>query len=894
MKVTFSINYHTQWGESLFISGNLPELGNGNDLNAAEMHLCGQDIWELTIEADRLPATIEYGYIVKAQGKEWRYEYNRRSSHKFTAGKGIESYKLIDSWQDMPADLPYYTSAFTGGILMRRFRDQPLKLVAGTLQIRVSAPMVSPDEILAVSGSCEALGRWNPKQALRLNDSEYPVWTVNLPKEALKTPFEYKFVVLDKKTLELKCWENANNRIYACPAPDSREVIVVSGLMFSNPRNNWKGAGTAIPVFSLRSEEDFGVGDFYDIRKMVDWCELTGQKILQVLPINDTTKTKTWIDSYPYSANSSFALHPMYLRLEMAGRLKDSKRMARYAEIARKLNESQAVDYEAVNNVKEEYMRELYAERSKSLIRKSDYKKFVEANKNWLKPYAAWRVLRDIYDTPDSSKWGRYAKYDEDIVENFCNEHSEEIGFFYFLQYHLDKQLKDVCDYAHQHGVILKGDIPIGVGRDSVDAWKNTILFNMDSQAGAPPDDFSVYGQNWGFPTYNWEEMSRDGFSWWKNRFRKMADYFDAYRIDHILGFFRIWQIPLDAVHGLLGYFNPALPYSPEELRNSYDFWINPDVQCRPRIMEWMLGDFFHDKTEYAKHTFLEYESDGCYRLKEFVDSQKKVSSYFSVLPETEENKNLSAALMGLLDDVLFIEDPYKKGYYHPRITAQFTYQYRMLSEYEKCTFDRLYNDFYYRRHNEFWKGKALWKLPPIIYSTPMLSCAEDLGMIPDCVPEVMSELQILSLEIQRMPKDTGAEFGDTWHYPYHSVCTTSTHDMKGIRGWWEENRTAAQHYYNNVLHESGAAPFYAEPWICDKILELHLESPSMFCIIPLQDWLSADGILRRNNPAEEQINEPSNPKHYWRYRMHLSLEELLSQKAFNSALRGKIDKSGR
>ena len=170
----------------------------------------------------------------------------------------------------------------------------------------------------------------------------------------------------------------------------------------------------------------------------------------------------------------------------------------------------------------------------------------------------------------------------------------------------MDRQLREVRDYAHQHEVVLKGDIPIGIGRFSVDAWQNPRLFNMNCQAGAPPDDFSVLGQNWGFPTYNWEEMSKDGFRWWKERFRKMSEYFDAYRIDHILGFFRIWQIPLSAVHGLLGYFNPALPFSPEELRHSYDFWINPEIQAKPLILEWMLTDFFGEYTEEAKASYLE------------------------------------------------------------------------------------------------------------------------------------------------------------------------------------------------------------------------------------------------------------------------------------------------
>ena len=388
--------------------------------------------------------------------------------------------------------------------------------------------------------------------------------------------------------------------------------------------------------------------------------------------------------------------------------------------------------------------------------------------------------------------------------------------------------------------------------------------------------------------------MARDGFAWWRIRFGKMADFFDAYRIDHILGFFRIWQIPMDAVHGLLGYFNPALPFSPEELRNEYDFWINPEVQARPLILEWMLWDFFGQETQRAKDLYLDHVGDGRFRLKEVVDTQRKVKNHFDALEDNDSNRRLRDGLMGLLDDVLFIEDPYRKGHYHPRISAQFTYQFRILSDYEKWCFNRLYNNFYYHRHNDFWYGKAMWKLPPLLDSTWMLTCAEDLGMIPDCVPEVMNRLEILSLEIQRMPKDPKAEFGNTWHYPYYSVCTTSTHDMPGIRAWWEGDHDRSQRFFNNVLGEYGGAPYFAEPWLCEKIVKLHLDSPSMLCILPWQDWVATSAELRREQPSEEQINEPSNPEHYWRYRMHIPLEKLLSQRDFNDRLRLWIDESNR
>ena len=350
----------------------------------------------------------------------------------------------------------------------------------------------------------------------------------------------------------------------------------------------------------------------------------------------------------------------------------------------------------------------------------------------------------------------------------------------------------------------------------------------------------------------------------------------------------------MDAVHGLLGEFNPALPFTPDELRNSYDFWLDVNLHTTPYIMDWFLGDYFGEYVEEVKEKYLEPIGYGRYKLKEQFDTQRKVAEYFADKQKNDKNNRICEALMGLIDNVLFIEDQYEKGKYSPRISAQFTYIYRSLNDYEKWCFDRLYNDFFYHRHNDFWYGKAMWKLPPLIEATDMLTCAEDLGMIPDCVATVMSQLEILSLEIQRMPKDPKSEFGNTWTYPYFSVCTTSTHDMGGIRLWWEENREKTQYFYNNVLGCGGEAPYFAETWVCEKIVDQHLKSPSMLCILPLQDWLSINAELRRDNPAEEQINIPSNSRHYWRYRMHISLQQLLDAHLFNNQVENMIKGSGR
>ncbi len=571
-------------------------------------------------------------------------------------------------------------------------------------------------------------------------------------------------------------------------------------------RSGWKCAGTAVPVFSLRTEDSFGTGDFHDLEKLVDWVAATGQRVIQLLPVNDTTMTGTWMDSYPYSANSIYALHPQYIYLPDMG----VRKCKSYKAVQAELEALPQVDYERVNKEKDKWMRKAFARTWPEVRDTREYRLFLVSNMAWLDAYCAFRILLARTGTADSSCWGEYSVYSDSKVRKFLEENREEADYHSFVQYHLHRQLRQARDYARSRGVILKGDLPIGVSRYGVDAWQNPSQFNMDSQAGAPPDAFASDGQMWGFPTYNWDKMAGDGFAWWKRRLGHMEQYFDAFRIDHILGFFRIWEIPRDAGSGLLGHFLPALPLSAEE-----------------------LGAKGFDMSSGA------YVGDGA--------------------------------------DTLFIEDPRRPGWWHPRISAQDTDKYRALTEPQKEAYDRLYNDFFYHRHDLLWRESALRKLPELLASTRMLACGEDLGMIPGCVPEVMREQRILSLEIQRMPKDSGSEFADTWSYPHLSVCATSTHDMSPLRAWWREDREVTRHFWRNVLGRQGEPPAECGPEVCRSIIMMHLQSKSMFAILPVQDYLSLRPELCSSVPEDERINDPSVTPHYWRYRMKSTLETLLT-----------------
>jgi 4-alpha-glucanotransferase len=468
----------------------------------------------------------------------------------------------------------------------------------------------------------------------------------------------------------------------------------------------------------------------------------------------------------------------------------------------------------------------------------------------------------------------------------------KEVAFWYFIQFNLDQQMRAAHKHARKQRVILKGDIPIGISRDGVEAWVEPKYFNLNGQAGAPPDAFSVNGQNWGFPTYNWDAMIEDGCSWWVRRFRKMAEYFDAYRIDHVLGFFRIWEIPINAVHGLLGQFSPSLGMTREEIE-AYGLQFQEDLFLKPFIADWTLENIFGEKAQYVKDTFLNHAHDDIWEMKPEYDTQRKVEAAFKGKTE-QEDLNLRDGLYALISDVLFVRDRKYDNKFHPRIGVQNDFIYQALYDNDKYVFNNLYNDYFYRRNNQFWYTEAMKKMPKLTQATRMLVCAEDLGMVPDCVPWVMNELKILSLEIQSMPKDPNTRFGKLSHNPYRSVDTISTHDMPTLRQWWDEDEERSQTYFNTTLRRGGPAPRPLPGWLAKDIVSRHLTSPSMLCLLSFQDWMSINEKLRLPDQNAERINIPANPRHYWRYRMHTTIEQLLAEDDFNNEISTLIIQSGR
>lgn len=890
MTVQFNIEYKAMFGEQIVVNIQTEEgeLKLPLETTDGERWAC-----DWCVESPEKSYTYYYG--VEREGRAVKTEWLMIKHQLDVNAKKAAVYTLYDHWKAMPEDAYLYSSAFTDCINHQAPQEMKPETGSKIVRLIVRAPQLHDGERLGVLGADKALGAWDVQKILPMTQHTYNEWVADIDATHLEgSHLEFKFVAFRNAKNEL-LWETSMNRTVDLPEMKAGELVSYELDQAFFALYNRKLAGTLVPVFSLRTRKSAGIGDFGDLKAMIDFVASTGQKVLQLLPINDTTITHTWTDSYPYSCISVFAIHPQYANLHALPELKDAKARAEAEKTRAELNALDKIDYEKVNDFKINYLRQIFNQEGEKMMKTAEYKAFFQDTKQWLVPYAQYSYLRDKNGTADFNQWPDHQVWDEAERKALTDPKTaayKNVAFFYFVQFVLDRQMQEAHEHAKAKGVILKGDIPIGVNRNGCDVWMEPKYFNLNGQAGAPPDDFSANGQNWGFPTYNWFEMLKDGCQWWNRRFQNMARYFDAYRIDHVLGFFRIWEIPVSSVYGLLGQFAPALAMSREEIE-SYGLHFQEDRFIRPFITDWVLDRVFHERAGEVKEKYLDRLDDERYQMKPEVNTQRKVEALFADATD-EKELWLRDGLYALISDVLFVRDHTNPGVFHPRISAQLDFIYESLYDNDKAAFNRLYNDYFYRRNNQFWYQEAMKKLPKLVQATRMLVCAEDLGMVPDCVPWVMDELKILSLELQSMPKDPSVKFGHLSRNPYRSVCTISSHDMPTLRMWWDENIQRTQEYYNTMLYRQGPAPHPLPGWLASDIISRHLTSPSMLCILSIQDWLATDEALRLPDADAERINIPANPKHYWRYRMHLNIEDLAADKRFVQNITEMISQSGR
>lgn len=859
-RIRFYLCYHTYYGQNLYIKGILPE-------KVYPMKWLNDDWWYADINVN--PHTIksfDYQYLLKERS-EIIYD---GITHQYTHDNNQSELVFIDSWMDASDPRRTLISApFTRVFFQRPFTADTTQLASATHIFKVQAPLLPAHQTICIMGSDLPNGSWNTEQPILLQYDSNGWFTAALNLSGRMSPVAYKYGIYDTAAQQFVRYEEGSNRTLNAIATTKRQVIMHDGYLRVSVAA-WKGSGVSVPVFSLRSEEGFGTGEFADLPLLAKWANQRNLQLIQLLPVNDTIQTNSWLDSYPYAAISSFALHPMYIRLQAVGKLPDNHLLEKqFSRLRKWLNDKEEVDYETVVSYKIAYLRALHEQEGEKLQTPA-YWEWFDKNEHWLLPYAVFCALRDRYQTANWQEWPAYQQYDITAVNNLLTDDKDlaaEVNFHFYVQYHLHLQLKKSVNEVHSHGIALKGDIPIGVARFSADTWKNPEAFNLDMQAGAPPDLFAKEGQNWGFPTYNWEVMLKDGLTWWRQRLQHMSVYFDAFRLDHVLGFFRIWQIPISAIHGILGYFHPAIPVSKEEiLQRGISF--DEDRFCLPYITDNILEEAFGNYAGIIRDELMEPLTDGRYRLLKYT-TQKDVEA--SALPAV-----IKSTLLNLLTDVLFIKVKHQhKTQYHPRYQLSSTNSFAALDITAQRQLKILYNDYFHKRQESIWEKSACSKLPLIKSATNMLISGEDLGVVPNCLPAVMKSQGLLSMLVERMPKTSNTVFSDIHQASYLTVLTPSTHDMSTLRGWWEEERYIINKYYNEVLGKSDTAPESLTAALTQEIIDRHTEAPAMLRIFQLQDLLAASGSYTLQKPENERINIPANPNHYWRYRMPLDITRL-------------------
>ncbi len=878
MSRDFSIHYNTSPSEHLIIEIKTSIMG---DVERHQMkNTNGEHIY-----IDKSSNEIWYRYCVVRDDGEISERHFRHLS-------AISDIAIIDTWRspEMHAEA-LKAEAFASAVFSPDAGSpdisEPKK---GNIVIRLTDPRIGKDEAFCIV--MKQFISWDVQRAYLMNRHKNFTWQYELPNDRLLKELEFKFGIWDTRNNCFKRYEEGENHIIKVGETTRTTLINYDSFYYEK---DWRAAGVAVPVFALRTRTSRGCGEFADIAALSDWCVAAGLKVIQLLPINDTTSNNNFKDSYPYNAISVMALHPNYISVQRVYEYYGERIGALDRETAIFINNMNMVDYDRTRDWKKQTLRKLFNSKFDVIVADEEFKRYVENNKWWLHNYAAFAYLRDKYRTSNFRQWGEYAEYNKNIIDALFDVNADsysDVMFSTFVQYHLEKQLSEAIKHCHDNGIAVKGDLPIGINPNSVEAWVEPDLFDFSLQAGAPPDFFSRDGQNWGFPIYNWGKMAKNGYKWWERRMGRMQQFFDVFRIDHILGFFRIWAIPHPFKSGLMGVFSPALPLSAEEIKRR-GFAQNLRNFTHPVVSREFINE---QLGEYAPAMIAEMfePCDNLLRLRDEYSNPAKAYEWIeNHVVRAMARDRIRYGFDNILHEVLFVS--IKRGEYHPRIMLTQTDRFSMLTESEQNALRAMHDDFFFHRHNEFWKQQAIQNLDGMLRKCKMLVCGEDLGMIPASVPIVMKRMQILSLELQRMPKLNWERYGDCSKYDYMSVCATSSHDISSIRGWWEENAQETQWYYNNILHREGQAPIYASGEIVSDIIALHMKAPSVLCINPIQDYAGTVDHMPHLLPYEERINEPSNPNNYWRYRIPFCIDEAVEKyPLMHQNVRRLVKESGR
>ncbi len=642
--------------------------------------------------------------------------------------------------------------------------------------------------------------------------------------------------------------------------------------------------GVLVPVSALRSRESVGIGEFADLPDLARWCASVGLDLIQILPVNDTG----WQPS-PYSALTAFALHPIYLRIsdlpEYAALPQEvrEKTDAELTRIRASHESNSRIRYGSLNDEKHSLLRSIFAasvaEGRLNEPLAAEIDSFLGRH-SWLLPYAAFKSLKDHHDGAPWTQWTELRDVTPESLDSFAADGRNRLAiqFYAWVQLRLEEQFTRAASEIAALGITLKGDLPILINEDSADAWMHRDYFSTRFRAGSPPDGENALGQNWGLPTYDWSALSRDNYSWWRERLRHAAQFYSAYRIDHVLGFFRVWSVPSRETTGYLGHYVPGATASRQRLNEAGMDDGRIRWLAEPHIRdEWIKNDL-GDEGDAVRAIALDQIGDQrLYLLKESIRGERDIddlglSDRALGWPHQQYRDR---ALVRLPDD----------EFVHVWSFGNCS-RFRDLADHEKEPMWHIASRLS-AESEDAWEEQGRTILSMMRETTEMLPCAEDLGSIPDCVPGVLESLRILGLRIPRWARrwhEEGQPYIPVADYPFLTVCAPSVHDTSTLRGWWHEEQDKAPFWQSLGL--AGDPPTDYTPETARSVLAALMETSAALCVLQMQDLLALSSEHDLGHAEDERVNIPGTMSEFnWGYRMPCTLDRLATDGVLRSVL---------
>jgi len=705
-------------------------------------------------------------------------------------------------------------------------------------------------------------------------------------------------------------------------------------------------SGLAVPLLALRGSPESACGEYPDLAVLGALARQWGLSLIQLLPLNDTGTGTS-----PYSALSACALHPIHISLKEAGT--SMQRLGRPLDpalvdalvkadrdIGVQWGGRERVAYLEVLDAKIKALRAVWdaeknagggsAERPCIALAEA----YAE-RESWAKPYACFIALKHSFGGAPWWDWPRMRDPGPEDIEGLWNDASigEEARFWLWLQVLAEEQLGRAARTVTGYGIDIMGDIPILLAKDSADVWYRRQIFNLDRQAGAPPDMYSPRGQNWGFPLYDWDALEREEYAFWKERLFVAERYYTAYRLDHVLGFFRIWSISAHEHDAFLGAYVPAERilrsqleadgFSPDRIT-----WITrPHVpQARIEEAERRLVDAALAEGGPALAECCGQELAGLRaRLFKRIGNEAlflfdpgirgTADIYAAVWDAARRCGNADAAFAGYAsalgewwaDRMLYEAEP---DHFVFQWVFRETTAWHSLSAEEQAYFEKTHSRMD-AMSMETWELQGRKILGMLKSITGMQPFAEDLGAVPPCVPKVLKEMAIPGLSVVRWERyweRPGSPHVPLDAYRPYSVVCTSVHDSTSLRQWWEEeaDRSALWSLFGTMAER--------DPLLASLLASCPMEAPaslgpqgaavfvraaalasSITAVFPVQDILACHETFRAADPRQERINVPGTQSETnWTYRMPVDLPALAGDKAFAGFISRILDRESR